>query len=331
MKKKDVIGIDVSKLTIDAYLKLAQAHAVFSNDTKGFRQLVKWIMKHTDCKTEELLICFETTGLYSLQLASFLSQSNIDFVMENPIQIKRSMGLVRGKDDHVDSKRIAEYAYMRKEKLKLTQLPSEELIKMQNLLAIRERMIRQKAGYQASLGEYKRVLVQQQQKDFFVLLNNMINALKKQIRKADETLIEIIHSSSKLLNIYTLLTSIKGIGVILAANIMVTTICFTKFNDSRKYACYCGTAPFKYSSGTSINGRTKVSQMANKKMKALFNLAALSAIQHDPELKLYFDNRMANGANGMSTINIIRNKIIHRVFAVVKRGTPYVVMAKYAA
>ncbi len=331
MKKKDVIGIDVSKLTIDAYLKLAQAHAVFSNDTKGFKQLVKWIRKHTDCKTEELLICFETTGLYSLQLASFLSQSNIDFVMENPIQIKRSMGLVRGKDDHVDSKRIAEYAYMRKEKLKLTQLPSEELIKMQNLLAIRERMIRQKAGYQASLGEYKRVLVQQQQKDFFLLLINMINALKKQIRKADETLIEIIHSSSKLLSIYTLLTSIKGIGVILAANIMVTTICFTKFNDSRKYACYCGTAPFKYSSGTSINGRTKVSQMANKKMKALFNLAALSAIQHDPELKLYFDNRMANGANGMSTINIIRNKIIHRVFAVVKRGTPYVVMAKYAA
>jgi transposase len=241
------------------------------------------------------------------------------------------MGLVRGKDDHVDSKRIAEYAYMRKEKLKLTQLPSEELIKMQNLLAIRERMIRQKAGYQASLGEYKRVLVQQQQKDFFLLLINMINALKKQIRKAEKTLIEIIHSSSKLLNIYTLLTSIKGIGVILAANIMVTTICFTKFNDSRKYACYCGTAPFKYSSGTSINGRTKVSQMANKKMKALFNLAALSAIQHDPELKLYFDNRMANGANGMSTINIIRNKIIHRVFAVVKRGTPYVVMAKYAA
>ena len=102
MKKKDVIGIDVSKLTIDAYLKLAQAHAVFGNDTKGFRQLVKWIRKHTDCKTEELLICFETTGLYSLQLASFLSQSNIDFVMENPIQIKRSMGLVRGKDDHVE-------------------------------------------------------------------------------------------------------------------------------------------------------------------------------------------------------------------------------------
>jgi len=331
MKKKDVIGIDVSKLTIDAYVKLAQVHAEFSNDNKGFRQLVKWTKKHTDCQIEELLICFETTGLYSLQLASFLSQINIDFVMENPIQIKRSMGMVRGKDDHVDSQRIAEYAYMRKENLKYTKLPSEELIKLQNLLAMRERMVRQKAGYQASLGEYKRVLVQQQQKDLFLLLNNMISALKKQVLKADKILIEIIQSNKKLKSTYTLLTSIKGIGVILAANIMVTTICFTKFNDSRKYACYCGTAPFKYSSGTSIKGRTKVSQMANKKMKALFNLAALSAIQHDPELKLYFDKRKANGANGMSTINIIRNKIIHRVFAVIKRGTPYVVMAKYAA
>jgi transposase len=331
MKKKDVIGIDVSKLTIDAYVKIAQVHAEFSNDNKGFRQLVKWIKKHTDCQIEELLICFETTGMYSLQLASFLSQINIDFVMENPIQIKRSMGMVRGKDDYVDSQRIAEYAYMRKENLKHTKLPSEELIKLQNLLAMRERMVRQKAGYQASLGEYKRVLVQQQQKDLFLLLNNMISALKKQILKADKTLIEIIQSNKKLMNTYTLLTSIKGIGVILAANILVTTICFTKFNDSRKYACYCGTAPFKYSSGTSIKGRTKVSQMANKKMKALFNLAALSAIRHDPELKLYFDKRKANGANGMSTINIIRNKIIHRVFAVIKRGTPYVVMAKYAA
>ncbi|HCN25310.1 MAG TPA: hypothetical protein DIS65_08115 [Candidatus Marinimicrobia bacterium] len=48
--KKNVIGIDVSKLTIDAYVKIAQVHAEFSNDTKGFRQLVKWIKRYTDFK-----------------------------------------------------------------------------------------------------------------------------------------------------------------------------------------------------------------------------------------------------------------------------------------
>jgi transposase len=331
MKNKEVVGIDVSKLTIDAYMQLSQVYAEFENNTKGFKQLLKWMKKHSPFQMDELLICFEITGLYSLQLAEFLSRNQIGYVMENPIQIKRSMGLVRGKDDKVDAKRIAEYAYMRKDKLKLTTLPSEDLNKIQNILALRERMIKQKAGYQASLGEYKRVLIKDQEKDFFQMLNSMLVVLKKQILKAEKTLLEIIESNETLRNKYVLLTSIKGIGIILSANILVTTVCFTKFDDSRKYACYCGTAPFKYSSGTSIKGRTKVSQMANKKMKTLFNLAARSAIQHDPELKLYFDNRMDKGANGMSTINIVRNKLIHRVFAVVKRGTPYVIMAKHAA
>ena len=212
MKKKEVVGIDVSKLTIDAYIELAEVHAVFDNSTRGFKRLVKWIKKHIDCQLEELLVCFEITGLYSLQLASFLGQNNIDFVMENPIQIKRSMGMVRGKDDKVDSKRIAEYAYLRKEKLKLTTLPSDDLIKVQNLPSLRDRMVKQKAGYQASLGEYKRVLEQQQAKDFFKMLKNMISVLKKQITKAEKALLEIINSNQDLMKTYVLLTSIKGIG-----------------------------------------------------------------------------------------------------------------------
>jgi transposase len=326
MKYKEVVGIDVSKLTIDAHHHQSNVHARFDNNSKGFRKLSTWMKKYSVGSVNELLVCFEVTGLYSLNLASFLSQKSIDYVMENAIQIKRSMGLTRGKADKVDAKRIAEYAYMRKDALKLTVLPTSEIIKLQNLLALRERMIKQKAGYQASLGEYKRVFIQKHEKDFFQMLNSLIVALKKQIQKAEKALLEIIESSSTLKKQYDLLTSITGIGIILASNILVTTVCFNKFDNSRKYACYCGTAPFEYSSGTSIRGRTKVSQMANKKMKALFNLAARSAIQHDPELKLYFRKRMDNGANGMSTINIIRNKIIHRVFAVIKRGTPYVTL-----
>ena len=92
MKNKEVVGIDVSKLTIDACIHLSQVYAVFENNTKGFKQLVRWIKQHTNCKTDELLVCFEITGMYSLKLASFLSQNSIGYLMENPIQIKRSMG-----------------------------------------------------------------------------------------------------------------------------------------------------------------------------------------------------------------------------------------------
>jgi hypothetical protein len=71
--------------------------------------------------------------------------------------------------------------------------------------------------------------------------------------------------------------------------------------------------------------------MANKKMKALLNLASGSAIQADPELKAYYKRRIEAGKSKMSTLNIVRNKLINRVFAVVKRGTPYVPLHQFAA
>ena len=112
---------------------------------------------------------------------------------------------------------------------------------------------------------------------------------------------------------------------------IVFTDNFSKFENWRKFASYCGVAPFAYQSGTSIKRRTKVSHLANKKLKAIINMCAISAIQHNPEMKLYYQKRVEQGKSKMSTVNIIRNKLIARVFAVVKRQTPYVDTLKYAA
>ena len=95
-------------------------------------------------------------------------------------------------------------------------------------------------------------------------------------------------------------------------------------------APYAGIAPFEKQSGTSLNTKSRVSHYANKKMKVLLNLAASSAIQADPELKTYYNRRIENGKSKMSTLNIVRNKIVHRIFAVVKRGTPFVPLYKHA-
>ena len=130
---------------------------------------------------------------------------------------------------------------------------------------------------------------------------------------------------------YKLMVSIKGIGLIVAANLLVTTNCFTRFENSRKYACYSGIAPFTNQSGTSIKSKSRVSHYANKKMKSLLYLAASSAIQNDEEFKSYYQKRIEAGKSKMSTMNAVKNKIIARVFAVIKRGTPYVNLHSYAA
>jgi hypothetical protein len=71
--------------------------------------------------------------------------------------------------------------------------------------------------------------------------------------------------------------------------------------------------------------------MANKKLKSLLSACAVSAIKTDPEMKVYYNRRTEAGINKMNTINVVRNKLLARVFAVVKRGTPYVKMFRYAA
>jgi hypothetical protein len=52
-------------------------------------------------------------------------------------------------------------------------------------------------------------------------------------------------------------------------------------------------------------------------------LAALSSIRYVPELKTYYQRKVAEGKSKMSVINAVRNKLLQRVLAVVKRGTPY--------
>ena len=63
--------------------------------------------------------------------------------------------------------------------------------------------------------------------------------------------------------------------------------------------------------------------MANKSMKKLLHLAALSAINYYPEFKEYYQRKVNEGKNKMLVLNNIRNKLIIRVAAVIKNNQPY--------
>jgi len=247
------------------------------------------------------------------------------------LEIKKSLGIVRGKNDKLDAQKIAEYAYMRREKLTCYNLPSKQVLKLQTLLTLRAQMVKNKAGYQSSLQGLRTFFKPKDNKEIYQTIQSEISGLNKKIKKTESQMLQVIKSEEALSRLYHLITSVKGVGLILAANFLVITNCFTNFKTSRQFACYSGIAPFEKQSGTSLKAKSQVSHFANKRMKALLNMAAFSAIQNDPELRLYYYMRIENGKSKMSTINIIRNKIVHRVFVVVKRGEPYVTLGRYEA
>ena len=331
MKFKEALGIDVSKKTIDVRLHLNSDFHQFENGVKGYKAMLLWAKKKTDLNLDQVLICFEHTGLYSLPLAVFLSAQKITFCMESALQIKRSLGLVRGKNDKIDAKRIAAYAYLRREQLEPFKLPSINVLKLQKLLSLRERMVKQRAGYIGSMKEYKAMLKQKEHKLMFAMHKKTIHFLSKQIDSLEKEMMDMIQADQVMRELYNLMISVKGVGLILASNLIVVTNCFMGFTDSRKFACYAGIAPFEKQSGTSLKRKSRVSHLANKRIKTLLNLSASSAIQADPELKAYYHRRIGNGKSKMSTLNIVRNKIVYRIFAVIKRGTPYTPLFQHAA
>lgn len=322
MEFTETLGNDISKLTIDSHLYRANVHNQFPNTISGLRSMLDWVS--TYCDVTACLFCAEYTGDYSVPFTRFITSQDLHCSMITGLELKRSIGLKRGKTDAVDAKRIAEYAWHKREDLGQTQALSEGLFQLQKYLKIREHCVKQETSLRVQKKEFLHVFKESENPDFIGLIDALLSNYLSTKKQVERQIIEVINQEQEIKKLYRLLTSIVGVGPVIAWNMLVLTHGFTKFNDSRKFACFAGVAPFPHRSGSSLNYKDRVSPMANKHIKSLINLGARSAIGADPELKAYYKRKQKEGKNNMNILNAVRNKLIHRMFAVVKRGTPYV-------
>jgi transposase len=332
MKKKPVIiGIDVSKATLDVFIHGFKQYFKVENSPKGFVVLLETVRKVTNCKQEDMLFCFENTGKYSRMLSVFLHTQAITFVMESALRIKKSLGLTRGKNDKIDARRIALYAYEKEESLVPTILPNEKIDQIKSLLSLREKLIKHRTSYKNGITDLHDCYREGENDLIKDMQQRLIKNLNEEIKQIEKKVDDIIKNEDSLLKNFRLIISVRGIGKIVAYYFIAFTANFTAFANARAFACYVGIAPFGNSSGI-VKGKPRVHPFANKQLKSLLNLAAMSAIQLRGEYQQYYIKRITElGKNKMSTMNIIRNKLVYRVFAVVQRETPYVDLLKFAA
>jgi len=309
MEIQQVIGADISKKSIDFAIHHAGIHLKVANDHQGFAELIKWIKKQK-VDLSKTLIVMEHTGIYSYRLEQFLHQKTLSFTKVPGLQIKLSMGMVRGKTDKVDALRIARFGFEKRFDLKPASPRDASIERLKMLSTTKDKLIRTRASLLTSVNEYQEVCGLKDGDLIVTSQRKLIKEMSNQISKLEAEIESIMDKSPNLINNYRLLMSIKGVGKVVALNTILKTENFTRFRDGRKFACFCGIAPFEHSSGSSIKGRTKISHLADKGMKTLLDLAAKSAIQHDEELKQYYQNRIGKGKNRKSSINVVRNKII---------------------
>lgn len=320
------IGIDVSKLKLDISIlnpqNLNHEHLVIENNPKSIKAFVKRLMKqNTD--VEKLLFCCENTGVYSNHLIQTLTELCLDLWVVDALEIKRSKGISRGKSDKADAKDIAFYSLRNIDKLKLATLTDTDIQKLKLLHSEREKAMKSLLLMESSK-EGSKFISKEVFREISAVNDTLVNAIKRAIRKIEDKIRSIIKSNHELNRQDALIRSVPGVGEKTSLYFIIATKGFTAFENWRQFACYSGVAPFEYSSGSSIRGRTKVNHLADKKMKSLLQMCAMKSITADAQMREYYDRKKLEGKNGMLALNNIRCKLISRVFAVVKRGTPYV-------
>ena len=324
MNFKSVIGIDVSKLTLDIALITDQAEVnTFRIENKP-AAIIKFFDKLFETlNPDSTLICAEHTGHFCYPLRKVCLKKEYSLWLEGGAEIKLRSGMTRYKNDKVDAIRIADYAKRYQDKVKLQQGEEFVLESVRALSSERQLFIKERAKYKTQLKDLKGFMDEKLYKARCQRLKKQTDSLTRLIKEIDKQIKDLLASSDKLTKQRTILTSIDGVGDQVAIQTILATSAFTKFNTGRKFACHIGVAPFSFQSGSSQRSKSKVSFRANTELKKLYHMAALSAIKMKGEFKNYFDRKVAEGKNKMTVINAVRAKLIHRAFALIRDNRIY--------
>lgn len=327
MNIETFIGVDVSKSWLDIAVSNKRNVSILKfkcdNNANGFKSFVKALRENNLAVGKKVLITLEHTGNYNGAFVKTFSKKNCLICLESALRIKKSLGLHRGKNDVIDAERILNYSIKNKEHLNLWKEPRKSITLLKDLLTNRERLLRFSGALQVPIKEIKSKYTHYEWLKIKRINQAGVDGINSSIEKIEKEINSIVKSDKNINRQVDLLKSVPGIGLIIALNLICRTNEFNNYKTGKQLACLAGVAPFAYSSGTLV-GKGHVSHYANKTLKRCIHIGAVSTTRmKNSELGLYYARKVAEGKNKMLVINNIRNKILCRAAAVIRRGEPY--------
>ena len=310
------VGIDVSKATFVVAYSSAKAGKTktFKNTTKGVHEFIQ-----TLSVTEHHCV-LEATGNYSALLVYLLSKAGITVSLENPLKIKNfaRVMLSVNKTDETDARLIALYG----ERMQ----PSPYKLRSKSILILKQkrtvlRQLKKQLVATRNLKGSMEVLPLFDAK-CKQTIEKTITFLEKQIKGMEEELASLAEDEYK--KQMDLLTSIKGIGITLAAALIVATGGFTYFDNAKQLTRCLGLSPTYQLSGTSVHVKGHINRNGDPGLRSQLYVAAFSSLRCNTECKACFDRLRSNGKPGKVAVIAVANKLIRQAFAVVTQGKPYV-------
>ena len=320
------IGVDTSKATYDLVALDKNGVQQFGTPVDNCSStLTKWLSELVDAHSfaaEQILICIERSGMYSLNLAHIAHDLGFAVWVEDAFHLSRSIGRVRGKTDAVDAARIAKYALRNWQDMKPFAPLSDTVCRIKSLVQQRRRMIKAKNILLVPINE------EEQSAPFPIndLHNTSHQTIKKMeqaIKEYDEQIDQLIQADEQLQEKATLAMSVPGFKKVNFRNLVIATEGFVRLHSPRALACNIGIAPFPHQSGKCLNKKPSIGKMGNKAFKSTLTAGVMSVIKGNNHFAKYYQRKTSEGKKHLVVVNALRNKMLHTVLACIKNKVTY--------
>lgn len=332
MEFKFILGIDISKENFNYCLRSASFDIIWEgavdNHPDAIFNFISELMEQTEISAiEDIILIMEHTGIYVQHLANcWLSKSGrMCIVAATKVSLLLDGLIGQGeKTDAIDARRLAEYGIRYSDKLELWQAKDHTLEQLQSIHRQRSRL---KQVIHILHVPYKESITFDSVEISANMEDNQLEsmkALKNDLKKVEKQLEDLIKNDSVLNSLFKRITSVDGVGQVTAREIIIATDAFKKFtpHQAKSFARYAGVVPLKKESGK-MKRKARTSKMTNRKIKTVMTMGATSLIGTLSDLGLFYDRKINEGKAHFSVINAMRNKMILRIFAVVRNQVMY--------
>ncbi|MEK6867526.1 MAG: IS110 family transposase, partial [Nanoarchaeota archaeon] len=268
------------------------------------------------------VICMEATGVYGEAITHYLASQNFPVAVEPPLKVKRAFYPHGHKNDRVDSRQIAEYAYRFFDQLRFWHPLEENIERLKHFLSLREQLVKQSVAIQNALKAYQRHILKDQ--SLIEIQQKHLSQVKEHIALIDGHIKGLINQNPSLHQLSLFLVSLCGIGVLLSAYMLVMTNGFQNISQHKQFAAFLGICPFEFKSGKSVHRQSHCRPFGPDYAKKLFHLAARSAATHHPEFRKYYLRKLEQGKSKSLVLNNIANKLVKISFALVRDRQSYI-------
>lgn len=313
---QQIYGIDLSKESFEVNFIDAKEKEKKETVKNGVISISKFLSSVPD----DGILCAEHTGCYGDLLVYLCNQVNKPISLVSGYTIKHSLGLIKGKSDPIDARRIREYGERFTDKLRFREYDSEIIVELKQLYTLRSQLV--KARKILLTGEEGIRHLPMQSLSVHRHHNSVISDLDKEIAAIEEEMETLITANKELNENYQLAKSVKGVGPVIATDLLIKTGNFNIIDTARKAASYAGVCPFPNSSGEMVK-KSKTSPFGDKKLKSLLYMGAKSAVKHNKEYRLYYQKKKLEGKPHYLIMNNVSNKLLRTIYSVVKNKILY--------